>query len=75
MNKGYKTIPIRVITRWNSEIRTLKSILAISLDDLNGFIDECKFADLCLTKNDRLLISKIVRVLEPFEYVSDLLQG
>lgn len=73
--KNYKAITKPIKVRWNSEIECLKSICRIKLNDLNEGLEKIESWNLSLTQNDYLRLIDIVNILEPFEYVSNEIQG
>ena len=73
--KKYNVIPKPIKVRWNSELKSLRAILKIKLDDLNIGLSSIEESNLMLTQLDLTKLADLINILEPFEYVTDLLQG
>ena len=73
--KGYKAISKPIKVRWNSEINCLRSICKIKLVDLNEGLEKIEAPYLFFTYNDMSRLIDIANILEPFEYVSNEIQG
>lgn len=73
--KKYNTIPKPLKVRWNSELKTLRAISKIRLADLTMGLSLTSDTNLVLTDNESKRLTDIINILDPFEYVTDLLQG
>ena len=73
--KDYRAISKPIKVRWNSEIECLKTICKIKLVDLNEGLQKIEASNLLLSSNDMSRLIDIVNILEPFEYVSNEIQG
>ena len=73
--KKYKAIPKQVSTRWNSELKVLCSINNIKSQDHTDALSQVHLSHLNITSYERGLLSSLINILEPFEFVTDTLQG
>ena len=73
--KNYNSIPAPINVRWNSELKTIRAICEIRLSDLNSALAQAGLTNLCLTADERNKLIDLVNILEPFEFITDLLQG
>jgi len=67
---GCKVLQKACPTRWNSQVKMIKSILCCD----SGILDQLDKAPK-LTSQDRKILSELVEILAPFESVTDQLQG
>ena len=73
--KKYKVIPKHNKTRWNSELKALRGVTDIKYEDLCFMLSSCGHDTLALTKSQYNLLLNLVNLLEPFELITDILQG
>jgi len=65
-----KTLSANVITRWNSQVKLVRSVLGIDEEVLNSLIPGHK-----LSHFDRSVLTELLDVMEPFEEATDYMQG
>lgn len=68
--QGQKKVEANNATRWNSQLKMIRSVLAVDeskLSDLEGA--PCK-----LSSHDRNVLQDVIGILEPFEEATDLVQ-
>ena len=63
------SIPVAVITRWNSQYRTVARILEIPCDKLNDYLRELKEDLLILSQRDIAVLNEFVSVFALFAEV------
>ena len=73
--KNYRAISKPIKVRWNSEINCFRSICKIKLNDLNEALEKAEAPFLFLSQNEMSRLIDIVNILEPFEYVTNEIQG
>ncbi|RNA31576.1 hypothetical protein BpHYR1_018069 [Brachionus plicatilis] len=66
------SIPKPIEVRWNSELKTLRAICKIKV--LNEGLNLLKDSHLNLSNTEIPKVAELANILEPFEFVSDLLQ-
>ena len=69
MLEGEKKLQAKVATRWNSELRSIKSILSIPEDKL------LQLDTVRLTTYERNMLQDLVEILTPFQEATDFTQG
>ncbi|RMZ98133.1 hypothetical protein BpHYR1_020964, partial [Brachionus plicatilis] len=57
--------------RWNSEIKCLRRIMKIKLNDLNDALDQIDENRLRLDQTEFTNLTEIMKILEPFECVTN----
>ena len=75
INKNYNSISKYVKTRWNSQLKTLKSICLIKTDDLNQGLSGCGASKYKIHSQEKIRLLEIVKILNQFAFVTDDLQG
>ena len=73
--KNYNSIPKPIKVRWNSEINCLRAICKIKLTDLNDGLKNIDSHGLILSQNEHSRLADVINILEPFEYVTNEIQG
>jgi len=68
-----KGIPAAVVTRWNSTIRQVKSIIGLDYKDLTEVCEDHKEA--LPTDREWSIMKELAEILSPFAQATDLLQG
>ncbi|RNA34700.1 zinc finger BED domain-containing 4-like isoform X1, partial [Brachionus plicatilis] len=61
--------------RWNSELKCLRAICKIKLIDLNEALNMINNQGLNLSQNEHSRLAEIINILEPFEFVTNEIQG
>jgi len=77
-NSKLKSIPKFNVTRWNSELQTLKGVANIysqAACTVEKILTDNKLAHLKLKPGQIEVLDGIIEVLSPFEVATDLLQG
>ena len=67
--EGERRLQLKNSTRWNSELRSIKSILRVPEDKLR-LLDTVH-----LTVNERKILEDLVEILTPFQEATDFVQG
>ena len=67
--EGEKRLQAKVATRWNSELKSIKSLLSIPTDKLQQL--ECQQ----LNSYERAILQDLVEILSPFKEATDATQG
>ena len=74
-DKKYRAIPRQVSTRWNSELKVLSAINNVKAQDLTDALSQCSLTSLNISYYERGILSSLINFLEPFEFITDTLQG
>ena len=72
-NRGW-SFPKPTNTRWNSEIKLLRSVIKVNMDELNNVLRSCDIL-INFSSNDFTIINDLLEILSPFEYLTDNLQA
>ena len=75
VNRGHKSIPLHIKVRWNSELKTIRTLLRIPLEELNQMLAECQLHSLRMMSAQYSLLKDLVEILDPYEEITDILQG
>ena len=67
--EGETRLQLKNSTRWNSELRSIKSILSVSEDKLR-LLDTAH-----LTAHDKIILDDLIQILTPFQEATDLTLG
>ena len=68
--EGERRLQAKVATRWNSELKSIRSILSVPAEKLQQI--DCQQQ---LTTYDRGILRDLVEILTPFEEATDVTQG
>lgn len=74
-DKKYKAIHKPVSTRWNSELKMIRSIVKIELNDSNTALSRAHVFNLNLNPHEHSRLVDLLDILDPFESITDELQG
>ena len=69
--KKYRHLQMECITRWNSTLEMLKSLLSLK-DEANESLKRTEHYDICITTSEWILIAQLCTVLEAFSTLCDL---
>ena len=75
VTRGHRSIPLHIKVRWNSELKTIRTLLRIPLEELNQILAECQLQSLRMTSVQYSLLKDLVAILDPYEEITDILQG
>lgn len=72
---SHRGIPQPVVTRWNSTLRQVSSILKLDVKLLNDMLDGLGLTNLKLSSKDISQLKELVLLLKPFLEATDYTQG
>lgn len=75
ISSKYKAISKPIKVRWNSELKCLRRISKIKLSDLNEALELVDERNLRLSQSESSRLNDIIQILEPFEFVTNEIQG
>ena len=68
-------MPAVNLTRWNSVLRQIQSILDKGLADLNTICRDVGHNECVFTQKEWDQLTELVEILQPFKVYTDILQG
>lgn len=70
-----KSIPAAVVTRWNSTLRQIKSIISLDAKQLSDLLEAQNHRNLVFTTRERAQLIELVDILDPFLEATMLTEG
>lgn len=72
---GHRGVPQPIVTRWNSTLRQVKAVLALTSAKLNGFLENSGHVNLKLSPREWAQLEELCLLFQPFAEATDKTQG